>query len=77
MIDAAIFREWMASIVAAVVWIQLQLRDLARAAGQADAPLPLRYDRLSAFGSPAASQISRPCFAILWLMTSKPSIGPI
>ncbi|MBL6852081.1 MAG: DUF2269 domain-containing protein [Alphaproteobacteria bacterium] len=55
-----------------VVWIQLQLRDLARAAATGAAPLPVRYHRLMAWwfwlGWPAFSSV----VAIFWLMVTKP-----
>lgn len=57
-----------------VVWIQLQLRDLARAAALAQEPLPRRYEKLFriwfAFGWPAFTAV----LAIVWLMVNKPSI---
>ena len=56
-----------------VVWLQLRLRDLARAAAAADAPLPERYFRLYrlwfACGFPAFAAI----LAIVWLMLERPS----
>ena len=55
-----------------VVWIQIRLRDLARAAAQAGTPLPARYYRLYriwfAFGFPAFFSV----LAIVWLMVAKP-----
>jgi uncharacterized membrane protein len=58
-----------------VVWIQLQLRDLARAAAAANEPLPPRYYRLFriwfACGWPAFIAV----LAIVWLMISKPSFS--
>lgn len=55
-----------------VVWIQLQLRDLARDAAQAQAPLPLAYFRLYriwfACGFPAFFAV----LGIVWLMLAKP-----
>lgn len=55
-----------------VVWIQIRLRDLARAARDAGEALPLRYHRLYrvwfAFGFPAFGAV----LAILWLMLDKP-----
>jgi uncharacterized membrane protein len=57
-----------------VVWIQIQLRDLAREAAAAGTPLPHRYHRLFriwfACGFPAFISV----LAILWLMLNKPEI---
>lgn len=57
-----------------VVWIQIQLRDLARAAAAEDAPLPPRYHRLYhiwfAFGFPAFAAM----LAIFWVMIARPEI---
>ncbi|MES2342751.1 MAG: DUF2269 domain-containing protein [Pseudomonadota bacterium] len=57
---------------APVVWIQLRLRDLARAAAGAGEPLGPAYHRLwrlwFACGFPAFGAV----LTILWLMTSKP-----
>jgi uncharacterized membrane protein len=56
-----------------VVWIQMKLRDLARTAASASAPLPERYHRLYriwfACGFPAFASVA----AIFWLMLMKPS----
>ena len=56
-----------------VVWIQLRLRNLARAAAASGAPLPQTYHRLwrvwFALGIPAFAAVA----AIIWLMTAKPS----
>ena len=56
-----------------VVWIQIRLRELARAAAASAAPLPARYHRLYriwfAFGFPAFFSVA----AIFWLMLTKPS----
>ena len=55
-----------------VVWIQSQLRDMARIAAAAGEPLPERYFRLYriwfAFGFPAFFAV----LAIVWLMTARP-----
>jgi len=55
-----------------VVWIQLQLRDLAIAAAAEGRPLPERYYRLFRiwffFGFPGFGSV----VAIIWLMISKP-----
>jgi uncharacterized membrane protein len=55
-----------------VVWIQTRLRDLARAAHAAGAPLPPDYQRLFriwfAFGFPGFGAV----MAIIWLMIAKP-----
>jgi uncharacterized membrane protein len=56
-----------------VVWIQLQLRDIADAAARLEAPLPPRYFRLFrlwfVLGFPAFAAVT----GILWLMIAKPS----
>ena len=56
-----------------VVWIQLKLRDLARAAACDGAPLPARYSKLFrvwfVLGFPAFAAVT----GILWLMVAKPS----
>lgn len=56
-----------------VVWMQLRMRDLARAAAKADAPLPDAYHRLwrlwFAFGFPAFAAV----LGIVWLMVAKPT----
>jgi uncharacterized membrane protein len=58
-----------------VVWIQLQMRDLARAASAAGEELPARYFALFriwfACGVPAFLAV----LSILWLMLTKPEIG--
>jgi uncharacterized membrane protein len=58
-----------------VVWMQIRMRDLARAAHGAGTELPATYHRLYrwwfAFGFPAFAAV----LAILWLMLTKPSIG--
>ncbi|OBY26846.1 DUF2269 family protein [Leisingera sp. JC1] len=58
-----------------VVWIQLRLRDLARAAAEAGGALPARYHRLFAIwfacGIPAFAAV----LAILWLMLARPDLG--
>jgi uncharacterized membrane protein len=55
-----------------VVWIQIRLRDLARAAVDAGTPLPAAYHRLFriwlAFGFPGFGAV----LAILFLMVAKP-----
>jgi uncharacterized membrane protein len=57
-----------------VVWMQLRMRDLARAAVQGEAALPPEYHRLwklwFAFGFPAFLAVA----AIIWLMVAKPDI---
>ncbi|HXQ47027.1 MAG TPA: DUF2269 domain-containing protein [Caulobacteraceae bacterium] len=57
-----------------VVWMQLRMRDLARAAAAAGEPLPPAYHRLYriwfAFGFPAFTAV----LAIIWLMVAKPSL---
>lgn len=56
-----------------VVWIQLKVRNLARAAAAAGTPLPSAYHRLFriwlAFGFPAFAAV----MGILWLMIARPS----
>ena len=58
-----------------VVWMQIQMRDLAEAAATTGKPLPDRYHRLFwtwfAFGFPAFSAV----IAIFWLMISRPAIS--
>jgi uncharacterized membrane protein len=58
-----------------VVWMQLRMRDLARAAAAEDAPLPPAYHRLFrwwfAFGFPAFAAV----LGILWLMIRRPDIA--
>ncbi|HEY4031608.1 MAG TPA: DUF2269 domain-containing protein [Caulobacteraceae bacterium] len=57
-----------------VVWMQLKMRDLARAAARDGTTLPTGYYRLwklwFAFGFPAFFAIA----AIIWLMVAKPDI---
>ena len=57
-----------------VVWIQIRLRDLARAAAADEEPLPPAYDRLYriwfACGFPAFLSI----LIIVWLMLARPSL---
>lgn len=56
-----------------VVWMQVRMRDLARAARDAGRPLPAAYHRLYrlwfAFGFPAFAAV----LAIVWLMLTKPA----
>lgn len=58
-----------------VVFMQIRLRNLARAARNAGRGLPAAYDRLYrwwfAFGFPAFGAI----LVIVWLMLTKPSLG--
>lgn len=58
-----------------VVWIQMQMRDLARAAADNGTPLPPRYYRLFriwlACGLPAFAAV----LAVLWLMVTRPVLG--
>lgn len=58
-----------------VVWMQIRMRDLARAADQGGQPLPEAYHRLFrwwfGFGFPAFAAV----LAILWLMLTKPTFG--
>lgn len=58
-----------------VVWMQLRMRDLARAAAAAYAPLPEGYHALFrlwfAFGFPAFGAV----LAIFWLMVRKPALS--
>lgn len=57
-----------------VVWIQKQLRDMARAAAGDGTPLPARYHSLYriwfAFGFPAFAAV----LAIMWLMLTRPDL---
>jgi uncharacterized membrane protein len=57
-----------------VVWIQMQMRDLAAASAAEGKQLPARYHRLFriwfAFGFPAFGAV----MIIFWLMISRPSI---
>lgn len=57
-----------------VVWLQIRMRDLARAAAAAGGPLPPAYDRLFRIwflcGWPAFAAM----LTILWLMTAKPNL---
>jgi uncharacterized membrane protein len=57
-----------------VVWIQMQLRNLAEEAARTAHPLPERYHRLFwtwfAFGFPAFAAV----LAIFWLMMTRPAI---
>jgi uncharacterized membrane protein len=57
-----------------VVWLQMRMRDLARAAAATGEPLPAAYHRLYrvwfAFGFPAFAAV----IAIIWLMVAKPVI---
>ncbi len=58
-----------------VVWMQMQMRDLAEAAVAERAPLPAHYHRLFrtwfAFGFPAFAAV----LAIFWLMIARPDIS--
>ena len=57
-----------------VVWMQIQMRDLALAAARAAQPLPRQYHRLFriwfVFGFPAFGAV----LAIFWLMMTRPTI---
>jgi uncharacterized membrane protein len=57
-----------------VVWMQIRMRDLARAAAVAGATLPVAYRRLFrvwfAFGFPGFGAV----MAIAWLMIAKPTL---
>ncbi len=57
-----------------VVWMQMQMRDLAQTAAANGAPLPRRYHRLFwtwlSFGFPAFAAV----LAIFWLMMTRPTI---
>ena len=57
-----------------VVWMQMQMRDLAVQAAKTQSALPARYNRLFwtwfAFGFPAFGAV----IAILWLMIAKPAL---
>jgi uncharacterized membrane protein len=58
-----------------VVWIQIQLRDMAEQSAASGAPLPARYRRLYRIwfysGFPAFGAVA----IIYWLMLSRPVIG--
>ena len=58
-----------------VVWMQKRMRDLAKTAAAAGAPLPQDYHRLHrlwfAFGFPAFAAV----LAIFWLMIARPELG--
>jgi len=58
-----------------VVWMQLRMRDLARAAVSDETPLPPEYHRLwrlwFASGFPAFFAVA----GIIWLMVAKPDVG--
>lgn len=58
-----------------VIWMQTRMRNLARAAADADRPLPLEYNRLFrlwfAFGFPAFAAV----LTIFWLMIARPEIS--
>lgn len=58
-----------------VVWMQIEMRNLAAAASRTDAPLPRRYHTLFRLwfisGIPAFTAVA----AIFWLMISRPDIG--
>ena len=58
-----------------VVWMQMQMRDLAQAAVRERQPLPQRYHRLFrtwfAFGFPAFGAV----LAIFWLMITRPQFS--
>lgn len=57
-----------------VVWMQMEMRDLASAATRAGEPLPPRYHKLFKrwfiFGFPAFGAVA----AIFWLMITRPAI---
>jgi uncharacterized membrane protein len=57
-----------------VVWMQMEMRNLASAAAKAGTPLPARYTRLFwlwfAFGFPAFAAV----LGIFWLMIARPAI---
>lgn len=58
-----------------VVWMQSQMRNLARAAAASGEPLPPRYHKLFrlwfAFGFPAFTAV----LAIFWLMITRPQLA--
>lgn len=58
-----------------VVWMQAQMRDLARTAAETGTPLPDAYHRLFrwwfAFGFPAFAAV----MAIFWLMIARPAFS--
>ena len=58
-----------------VVWMQMEMRNLASEAAKTGSPLPARYIRLFwlwfAFGFPAFAAV----LGIFWLMIARPAIG--
>jgi uncharacterized membrane protein len=56
-----------------VVWIQLRMRDLARAAVAAGTPLPARYRRLFRAWTALGAVAFVAFLAIFWLMVFKPA----
>lgn len=66
---------WVGLFWLPVVWMQLRMRNLARQARDAGAPLPEAYHRLYrwwfAFGFPAFAAV----LGIVWLMLTKPEIS--
>lgn len=58
-----------------VVWIQIRLRDLARAAASSGSPLPMEFDRLYRIwfisGFPAFFAV----LGIFWLMINRPAFS--
>ena len=58
-----------------VVWMQMQIRDIAIRAAEENTPLPPRYHRLFwtwfAFGFPAFAAV----LGIFWLMIAKPDLN--
>src|SRR3712207_4572350 len=57
-----------------VVWIQLRMRDLARAAADEGRPLPERYDRLFRIWFACWVPAFLAVLAIVWLMIAKPAL---
>ncbi|KCZ91793.1 DUF2269 family protein [Hyphomonas johnsonii] len=58
-----------------VVWIQHQMRNLARAAVQAGQPLPERYFRLYRIWFACGFPAFFAALAIVWLMVTRPVFG--
>ncbi len=57
-----------------VVWIQIRMRDLARAAAKEKRLLPKQYDRLFAIWFACGIPAFLCVLAIVWLMLAKPSL---
>lgn len=58
-----------------VVWIQIRMRDLARAAADEGRSLPKQYDRFFAIWFACGIPAFLAVLAIVWLMLTKPSLA--